>query len=94
MDAWNTNMAIAAIVALALGIILYVTYHVRVSMITDYKKKYDYINSNEIRCYKLCFLCLGLAFAMWINTYGKDKFVDFGVWFYVRIFFSIAGQRW
>src|SRR5258707_2470778 len=91
MDAWNTNMAIGAIVALALGIAVYLIHHLRVSLITDYKKKYDFINSNEIRWFKASFVCFGLAFAMWINTYGKDRFVDFGVWFYVRIFFSIAG---
>lgn len=91
MEDWNTIMAIAAIVAVALGLLFYLTYHLRVFLIKDYKKKHDFINSNEIRLYKVCFLCLGVAFAMWINTYGKDKFVDFGVWFYVRIFFSIAG---
>ena len=91
MEDWNNIMAIAAIVALALGISVFLIYHLRVYLIADYKKKYDFINSNEIRWFKASFVCFGLAFAMWINTYGKDKFVDFGVWFYVRIFFSIAG---
>src|SRR6185295_3393529 len=91
MEAWNTNMAIGAIVAVALAIVAYLFHNLRVSLISDFKKKYDYLNSSEIRWYKLCFLLLGLAFALWINTYGKDKFTDFGVWFYVRIFFSIAG---
>jgi hypothetical protein len=84
-------MAIGAIVAVALAIVAYLFHSLRVSLISDFKKKYDYLNSSEIRWYKLCFLLLGVAFALWINTYGKDKFTDFGVWFYVRIFFSIAG---
>ncbi len=91
MESWNNVMTMGIFVAIAGGVLVYLLHQLRVSMITDFKKKHDYINTHEIRWYKLSFLFYGIAFAMWINTYGKDRFTDFGVWFYVRIFFSIAG---
>jgi hypothetical protein len=91
LEAWNTGMFIGMIVMLTAALLVYAVYRLRVSMITDYKEKHDFINTNEIRWYKISFYCLGLAFAMWVNTYGKDKFGEMGVWFYVRFFFSLAG---
>jgi hypothetical protein len=62
-----------------------------VALIRDFKEKHDFINRNEIRWFKYSFYAFGLCTAFLINTYGKDKFEQFGVWFYVRIFFSVAG---
>jgi hypothetical protein len=91
LEAWHGYMVIGAILSFSLGIIIYLIHQLRVSMISDYKAKHDFINANEIRWYKMCFYCFGLCTAFLINTYGNDKFEEFGVWFYVRIFFSIAG---
>ncbi len=91
LDAWHRNMTTGAAIAFSIGVIIYLIHHLRVSLISDFKKKYDFINTNEIKWFKYCFYAFGLCAAFLINTYGKDKFEQFGVWFYVRIFFSIAG---
>lgn len=91
LDAYHNAMLIGAIIMVTVAILIYLVYQLRVSLVSDYKAKYDFINSNEINWYKWVFYCLGVAVAMFINLYGMGKFDRMGVWFYVRIFFSIAG---
>ena len=91
MEVWYRYMIIGAIIAFSLGILLYLFHNLRLSLIKDYKGKHDFLNTNEIKWFKYCFYCFGLCAAFMINTYGADKFQQFGIWFYVRIFFSIAG---
>lgn len=76
---------------LATGLIIFLVYTIRTYLIKNFKARYDYINNNEIKNYKLVFLCLGLATAMIINLYGMNKVNEMGVWFFVRLFISIAG---
>src|SRR5882762_10499504 len=91
LEAWHRNMYTGAVIAFVIGVLIHLIYHLRVALIRDFKKKHDFINRNEIRLFKYSFYAFGLCTAFLINTYGKDKFEQFGVWFYVRIFFSVAG---
>ncbi|MBX2966754.1 MAG: hypothetical protein KF845_11440 [Cyclobacteriaceae bacterium] len=84
-------MIVGAIVMVALGFLFYLTHNLRVSAIKEYHHKYDYINKNEIRNYKRVFYCFGVAVALVINTYGMGEVKEFGIWFIVRAFMSIAG---
>lgn len=90
LTAWNDYMIIGTISAAAIGILLYLFYKLRVSMIKEPKQAYDYINHNEIRWFKRVFLFFGLSVAFAVNLYGMGKFNEIGLWFYVRAFFSIA----
>ena len=90
LEAWHNTMFIGMIVMIAVGIIIYLSYQLRQSTINDPKDKHDFINMNEIRWYKYTFFAFGVAFAMWVNTYGQDTIDEFGVAFFVRIFFAIA----
>ena len=85
------TMAVLAIIMFAAGIIVYLVYKLRVSLIRDYKEKHDFINANEIKRYKLVLYIFGLGVAMVINLYGAGRILEFGVWFYVRLFMSFAG---
>lgn len=91
MEEWSRGMMIGAIVSLAIAFLIYLVHRLRVSLIKEPKKKYDFLNTNEIRWYKYSFFALGICAGFLINTYGQDSFNQFGLWFYVRIFFSIAG---
>ncbi len=84
-------MLIGSILFMVLAIIVYLIYHLKVSTLKENKSKHDYINANEIRWYKFVFFLFGLAIACVISLYGREDFNDFGVWFFVRCFFSIAG---
>jgi hypothetical protein len=91
LDAWHNTMVILAIAMVAIAIIIYLVYKLRVAMIADLKARYDYVNSYEIKRLKLVFYFFGFAAAMAINLYGRNDVNDLGVWFFVRIFFGISG---
>ncbi len=91
LDYWHFGMIAGAIFMTFVAIMIYLVYHIRVSMIRENKARYDYINASEIANYKRVFLCLGIAAMLAINLYGMGKLRDIGVWFFVRLFMSMAG---
>ncbi len=91
LEYWHFAMIIGAIAMATIAIVIYVIHNVRVSTISDFKGKYDYINSNEINIYKKVFLCFGISVMLIINLYGMGDLQTLGVWFFVRLFISIAG---
>lgn len=93
LQAWYTAMIIGAILMFTLGVLIYLLHQLRVALIKDFKAKYDYINSQEVQWYKWVFYCIGAGVGLMINLYGSGERVlnVVGVWFFVRIFFGIAG---
>ncbi len=87
---WNEVMTAGTIGFATIGLLVYLLYRFRVSMLKEPKEKYDFINSEEIRWYKRAFLFFGISAACAVNLYGMDKFTSMGLWFFVRVFFSIA----
>ena len=93
LQAWYTAMIAGGILMFALGVIIYLVHNLRVAVIRDFKVKYDYINSHEVLWYKWAFYCFGAGVGLLINLYGASERVlnTIGVWFFVRVFFGIAG---
>lgn len=91
LDIWHTAMTIGAITFAVLAIALFIYHQIRISSINSYKGKYDYIWNSEIKIYKLCFIFFAIAVAMIINTYAQGSLTFHAVWFFVRVFISIAG---
>jgi hypothetical protein len=91
LDYWHYAMIVGAVVMASLAIVIFIVHNLRISTIRDYKGKYDYINTYEIKNYKKVFLCFGIAAMLVINLYGMGKLVNLGVWFFVRLFISVAG---
>jgi hypothetical protein len=88
---WHQAMLYGAIAMFAAGILLYAFHLIRISTITNYKEKYDYISRREIKTLEITFILIALGVAMLINRYGMDKIEEMGVWFFVRLFISFAG---
>ena len=93
LESWYNAMIIGGIVFLTIGFIIYLVHNLRVALVRDYKVKYDYINSTEVKKYKRAFLAVAIGVGFLINLYGSsDKALNtIGVWFFVRIFFGFAG---
>jgi hypothetical protein len=91
LEYWHYAMIVGAIVMTSIAVVIYLVHNIRISTISDYKGKYDYINGHEIGNYKKVFLCLGVATMLVINLYGMGKLLNIGVWFFVRLFISVAG---
>ncbi|GIV35802.1 MAG: hypothetical protein KatS3mg032_0181 [Cyclobacteriaceae bacterium] len=89
--AWNYAMILGTIIMVAAGIVIYLLYKIRLAAIPEYHKKYDFINTREIKTYKLVFYCFGVATMLAINLYGMAEMKEVEVWFYTRLFMSVAG---
>lgn len=91
LDYWHYTMVIGAIIMIVAGIMIYIVHKLKLSTAESYKLKYDFINEREIKNYKRMFLCFAIAVALAINLYGVGKLKSIEVWFFVRVFMSIAG---
>lgn len=91
LEYWHIAMMIGAGVMVIVAIGIWIIHNLRVVTISSYKGKYDYINTHEITNYKRLFICLGIAAMLIINLYGMGKLFNIGVWFFVRLFISVAG---
>jgi len=91
LEYWNHAMVAGAGVMLASGIIVYLVHKLRVATIATYKGKYDYINTHEIRNFKKVYFFFAIAAMLAINLYGMHELHTIEVWFYVRLFMSVAG---
>ncbi len=91
LNFWHLSMLIGALLMILIGFAIYVLHKIKIASISDYKGKYDYINEREIKVYKNVFLCFGIATLMAINIYGMGELHNIGVWFFVRLFISLAG---
>lgn len=87
---WNEIMFLGTVASIVVGLLVYLVYKLRVSMFTDPKEKYDFINANEIRWFKRVYFFFGVAAACAVNLYGMEKFTTIGLWFFVRVFFGIS----
>jgi len=88
---WHNVMIIGTVSLVALGIVVYLSHKIKLASIKEYHRKYDFLNKNEIRDYKIVTGCFGLAFMCAVNLYGMNSINDMGVWFFVRLFMSFAG---
>ncbi len=84
-------MTIGAIAAVVVAVLIYIIHNIRVSALSDYKQKYDYIRKNEISHYKYAFIAIAVGVTFIINTYGKGSLTFDAIWFSVRVFISVAG---
>ncbi len=91
LDYWHYAMMVGSIIMAVSAIVIYLVHNLRITAISSFKGKYDYINTQEIKNYKKVFLCLGIATMLLINLYGMGTLKNIGVWFFVRLFISIAG---
>src|SRR5687767_13464949 len=91
LETWHQVMLYGAIAMFAGGVLFYIIHLLRISSLKTYKEKYDYISRREIKNLEFVFIIFAIAVAMLINRYGMDKLDEMGVWFFVRLFISVAG---
>src|SRR5690606_38391193 len=91
LDLWHQGMLYGALIMFAAGIALFIYHHAKVASIRTPKGKYDFISRREIRNLELVFIIIAIGVAMLVNRYGMDRLDTMGVWFFVRLFISVAG---
>jgi hypothetical protein len=89
--AWHNSMILGAIIMVAIGILIFLVHNLKVSMINDYHKKFNFLNQSEIKNYKLVSFSFAIAAMLVINLYQMDDMKEVEVWFFVRVFMGVAG---
>jgi len=91
LEIWHSAMLYGSILMFASGILVYLLHVLSVSSKKTPREKYEVISRREIKRLELMFILIAIGFAMLINRYGIDRLSEMGVWFYVRLFISMAG---
>lgn len=77
-------------ISLLSGILIIVVHRIKISSITDYKQKYDYLGANDSKMVFYTIVSFALALILFINSvYNSTVEVSF-VWFFVRMFIAIC----
>lgn len=90
LEGWHKFMLVAAMVAIAAGIILLLIHYIKVSAIKTYKGKYDYLKLNRIRAYQFFYFALAAAVFFYGNTIGDETVGKSLVYIFVRLFISMC----
>src|SRR5688500_1013275 len=91
LNVWHEAMFYGAIGMFALAVITYIYHYVKIGSLKTPKEKYDFISIREIKNFELIFIFIAIGVAMLINRYGMNEVEEMGVWFFVRLFISVAG---
>ena len=86
LEAWNQVMLVGAMTFVVISLIFFFYHIFNLLTISDPKKKYDYINLNEIRIYWFSSLFLDVAVVCFLNTLAHDTVKLIYIWFGVRLF--------
>ena len=91
LQTWHLIMLIGAIGMFLAGILLLIGHFIRLAALKTPREKYEFASRREIKNLELVFISFAIGVALLINRYGMDKLDEMGVWFFVRLFISIAG---
>ena len=69
----SQGMTYGALASIALSILVFLFYHLRVSVISDYKLKYDFINLNEIKYYMISGFLIVVAGWFFLNSLFSES---------------------
>lgn len=83
-------MIIAAAVALAIAVILFILHKVKVGAIKSLKGKYDYIRLNQIKNYQFLYFAFAGAIFFFGNTVGTEFVAKSLIYIFVRLFISLC----
>ncbi len=86
LEAWNQVMLVGVWIFSMIALIFLFYHLLKLLTLADPKKKYDYINLNEIRTYWFAALFLDVAIICYLNTLAHNTVKLIYVWFGVRLF--------
>jgi hypothetical protein len=88
---WDQYMVFAGSAALIIGVLIFLYYEFRVLQLKDYKDKYDYVNTHEIRFFWYAIFVFIIAAFFYSNTVLTDRVLLHGtLWFWVRLFITVS----
>lgn len=90
IELWNFIMLYGTGACIAAGLLIVIVHHIKVAGTKDNKEKYEYINKNEIKTYRIAYILIGIAVTMFFNSLRNETVQLSIVWFFVRFFISLC----
>jgi hypothetical protein len=88
---WDNYMVMIGSVFVAAGVLIFLYYEFRVLQQRDYKDKYDYVNTHEIKYFWYAVFLFLVAAFFFSNTIFTHRVIEKGwTWFWVRMFITIS----
>ena len=94
---YNKFLAIWQIIVLGLagisiiaGILIFIIHRIRISSITNYKQKYDYLGANDSKMIFYIIVSFAVAVILFINSVYTPTVQLSLIWFFVRMFIAIC----
>lgn len=88
---WDQYMVMAGSASLIIGVLIFLYYEFRVLQLKDYKDKYDYVNTHEIRFFWYAIFLFIIAAFFYSNTILTFRVLHRGMlWFWVRLFITVS----
>ncbi|MEI9917975.1 MAG: hypothetical protein WDO14_04145 [Bacteroidota bacterium] len=88
---WNQYMIIIGTGFVVLGALIFLYHEFRLLQIRDYKDKYDYVNTHEIKYFWYAIFMLIIAGFFFSNTVLTHRVITHGMlWFWVRLFITVS----
>lgn len=88
---WNDYMWMISFGFVILGALIFLYYEFRLLQIRDYKDKYDYVNTHEIKYFWYAIFMLIIAAFFAANTVLTERIIHRGLlWFWVRLFITVS----
>ena len=86
LDNWNTIGKPLAFLVIAIGFLIILYHFLRLATTTEFKKRYDYINKNEIKALWISSIFIILGLCILANTIVEEGEI---IWLLVRIFVTV-----
>ena len=87
---WHIVALVLAGVSVIGSILIFIVHKLRLSSITDYKQKYDYLGAYDSKMVFYTIVSFAVGVILFINTvYSETVQLSF-VWFFVRMFIAIC----
>ncbi len=94
VHALDEYLTYGAYACAGIAVLIFLYHEFRILIIRDYKAKYDYVNSNEIRFFWYSVVALILAATLYLNhlaaAVSMSVFNSPETWFYVRTFMTLC----
>ena len=88
---WDQYMVMIGTGFVILGGLIFLYYEFRLLQIKDYKDKYDYVNTHEIKFFWYAIFLLIVAGFFYANTVLTFNIIHRGMlWFWVRLFITVS----
>ena len=87
---WQIIILGLAIVSAIAGIVIFIIHKARLSSISNYKQKYDYLGTYDAKMIFYIIVAFSVALILFINTVYDETVLLGVVWFFVRMFIAIC----